>query len=129
MAEEVKEFRYLGKRVTQPSRELDTFPKPEDVALVKFTSNELTSFCPVTGQPDFYTVTIEYEPRSLCVESKSLKLYLWSFREEHLFAEALASQIAHDIISATNAHRCRVELVQNIRGGLQLTAVAEVVGD
>jgi len=126
---QVQEFRYLGKRVTQPSRELDTFPKPADVVLVKFTSNELTSFCPVTGQPDFYTVTIEYQPDSLCVESKSLKLYLWSFREEGLFAETLASQIAHDIMAATHAHRCRVELVQNIRGGLQLAAVAEVTGE
>jgi len=119
------EFKKLGKPVSGPSKDLETFPKPEDIVLVRFTSDELTSLCPVTGQPDFSTVIIEYEPDRLCVESKSLKLYLWSFRDEDLFAEKLANTIAGDIASATDANWVRVEIIQNVRGGLQLTAVAE----
>lgn len=120
------DFKALGKRVTAPSKELDTFPKPEHVTVVRFTSDELTSFCPVTEQPDFNTVEIEYHPRQRCVESKSLKLYLWSFREERIFGEGLASAIAADLDVVLQPHYCRVTLVQNIRGGLQLTAVAEI---
>jgi 7-cyano-7-deazaguanine reductase len=120
------QFKALGRPTTGPSRELETFPKPDDVTVVRFTSNELTSFCPVTGQPDFYSLEIEYHPTQLCLESKSLKLYLWSLREERVFAEGLASQIANDINNATQASYCRVKLTQNIRGGLQLEAVAEV---
>ena len=88
------EFQALGKRTTAPSKTLDTFPKPDGVTTVTFTSNELTSLCPVTEQPDFSTVVIEYKPDQLCIESKSLKLYLWSFRNECAFCEALASTIA-----------------------------------
>lgn len=120
------EFRALGKPTTAPSKELDTFPCPEHVTLVRFTSDELTSFCPVTGQPDFNSVVIEYQPDRLCVESKSLKLYLWSFREEHLFGEKLASTIAQDIVNALRPRYCKVTLTQNVRGGMQLTAVAEI---
>lgn len=119
------DFKALGKRVTGPSKDLDTFPKPEHVSVVRFTSDELTSFCPVTEQPDFNTVEIEYHPRERCVESKSLKLYLWSFREERIFGEGLASTIAADLDAALEPYYCRVTLVQNVRGGLQLTAVAE----
>lgn len=120
------DFKALGKRVKAPSKELDTFPKPQHVTVVRFTSDELTSFCPVTEQPDFNHVEIEYHPQELCVESKSLKLYLWSFREERIFGEGLASAIAADIAAALNPHYCRVTLTQNIRGGMQLTAVAEI---
>lgn len=121
----MQEFKYLGKRVTAPSKELDTFPKPEYVSVVKFESNELTSFCPITGQPDFSTAVIEYGPDKLCIESKSLKLYLWSFREDHIFGEGLANEITNDIFAAVAPKWCRVTIIQNIRGGLQLTAVAE----
>lgn len=119
-------FKALGKRVNAPSKELDTFPAPAHVTSVRFTSDELTSFCPVTEQPDFNHVEIEYQPHKLCVESKSLKLYLWSFREERIFGEGLAGQIAADIVAALEPHYCRVTLTQNIRGGMQLTAVAEM---
>jgi 7-cyano-7-deazaguanine reductase len=121
----MQEFQFLGKRATQPSKQLDTFPAPENVNLVKFESNELTSFCPVTGQPDFSTVTIEFFPEKLCIESKSLKLYIWSFRDEALFAETLANKIADDIFLAIQPYWCKVTLVQNVRGGLQLTVFAE----
>lgn len=122
------EFRKLGKPVTGPSKELDTFPTPPHITLVTYTSDELTSFCPVTGQPDFSTVVIEYVPDQLCIESKSLKLYLWSFRDENCFAETLASTMASDIARAIQPKRVKVEIRQNVRGGLQLTTVAEITG-
>jgi 7-cyano-7-deazaguanine reductase len=93
--------------------------------VITFTSNELSSFCPVTEQPDFNTVVIEYHPDKLCVESKSLKLYLWTFREERIFGEGLAGAIAHDIFEKLQPFYCKVTLQQNIRGGLQMTAIAE----
>jgi 7-cyano-7-deazaguanine reductase len=121
----MSDFQFLGKKVNAPSKQLDTFPKPENVQVVKFESNELTSFCPVTSQPDFNTVTIEYAPDQLCVESKSLKLYLWSFREEAIFAEGLANTMVNDLFSALKPHWCKITLIQNVRGGLQLSVVAE----
>jgi 7-cyano-7-deazaguanine reductase len=121
----MKEFNYLGKKVNAPSKQLDTFEKPANVKIVKFESNELTSFCPVTQQPDFNTVIIEFEPDKLCIESKSLKLYLWSFREEPIFAEGLANAIAEDIYIAIKPVWCKVTLLQNVRGGIQLSVVAE----
>jgi len=120
------DFKALGKDMSTPSKELETFPKPANVTAVRFTTDELTSFCPVTGQPDFNTVEIEYYPDQLCVESKSLKLYLWTFREEQIFGEGLAGTIAQDIFDALTPTYCRVTLEQGIRGGLQMTAVAEV---
>ena len=122
-------FKSLGNPDAQPSKELDTFPKPAHVKVVTFISDELTSFCPVTGQPDFNTVEIEYHPDQLCVESKSLKLYLWTFREEQIFGEGLASTIAEDIFVALQPTYCKVTLAQNIRGGLQMTAIAEMTRD
>jgi 7-cyano-7-deazaguanine reductase len=119
------EFNYLGKKVNAPSKKLDTFEAPVHVQTVKFESDELTSFCPVTHQPDFNRVVIEFEPDKLCIESKSLKLYLWSFREEAIFAEGLANTIANDIFEAIKPHWCRITLTQNIRGGMQLSVVAE----
>ena len=120
------DFKKLGKAMNAPSKEMETFPAPPNVTVVKFTSDELTSFCPVTEQPDFNTVEIEYHPDQLCVESKSLKLYLWTFREERIFGEGLADQIAQDIFNKLQPHYCKVTLIQSIRGGLQMTAVAEM---
>lgn len=119
------DFLYLGKRTTEPTKELDIFEAPR-VSLVRFESDELTAFCPVTRQPDFYHVLIEYRPASFCVESKSLKLYLQSFRDDGVFAEALAAQIAGDLYRAIMPRWLRVSLRQQVRGGLQLTAVAEL---
>lgn len=119
------DFNYLGKKVNEPSKNLDTFAAPANVQVVKFESDELTSFCPVTHQPDFNTVVIEFAPDKLCIESKSLKLYLWSFREEAIFAEGLANTIANDIFEAIQPKWVRITLTQNIRGGMQLSVVAE----
>lgn len=120
------DFKKLGKPDNQPSKDLETFPAPANVTLVSFTTDELTSFCPVTAQPDFNTVTIEYVPDQLCVESKSLKLYLWTFRDEQIFGEGLAHTIANDIDAALEPKSVKVTLVQSIRGGLKMTAIAEV---
>src|SRR3954447_14337648 len=119
-------FQALGHPVTKPSRTLETFPAPKHVTVVTFTSNELTTFCPVTHQPDFSTIKIEYRPRHKCIESKSLKLYLWSFRDDAAFCEALSAQVAQDIYTATEPRWCRVTITQNVRGGIVIEAVAEL---
>lgn len=119
------EFKALGKRVEGPNRNLETFPAPSGVTVITFTTDEFTSYCPVTRQPDFSKVTIEYSPNQLCIESKSLKLYLWSFREETAFCESLAAQIAQDIKKACQPKSCTVTVEQKARGGISLTAVAE----
>lgn len=124
----MQEFNYLGKKTTSPSKKLDTFETPINITYIKFESNELTSFCPVTNQPDFSTLILEYAPNKLCIESKSLKLYLWSYREEAIFAEGLASKISEDVFKTIKPVWCKVSILQNIRGGIQLTAVAEKKG-
>jgi 7-cyano-7-deazaguanine reductase len=122
------EFKALGQTVRQPSRVLEVFPKPDGVATVTMESDEVTSLCPVTGQPDWETVTIEYAPKRSCIESKSLKLYLWSFREEGMFCEALAAQIARDIAAACQPWWVEVAVTQKPRGGVKLVARARVEG-
>ena len=119
-------FEALGHPVTAPSRSLESFPAPKHVTRVTFTSDELTTFCPVTHQPDFNTIKIEYQPNQKGIESKSLKLYLWSYRDEHAFCEALAAQIAEDIFAVTEPHWCRVTILQNVRGGIVTEAIAEL---
>jgi 7-cyano-7-deazaguanine reductase len=122
------EFEALGKQVREPRRVLETFAKPAGVIRVAMESDEVTSLCPVTGQPDWGTVIIEYAPSDLCIESKSLKLYLWSFREEGIFCEALADRIAADVFAACQPGWCRVTVVQKPRGGIKITSVAEQGG-
>ena len=119
------EFEALGKQVRGHRRVLDTFAKPAGVTRVTMESDEVTSLCPVTGQPDWGTVIIEYAPGDLCIESKSLKLYLWSFRDEGIFCEALADRIASDVFAACQPGWCRVTVVQKPRGGIKITSVAE----
>jgi 7-cyano-7-deazaguanine reductase len=117
-------FKALGHHVSTPTRDLETFPAPDHVDLVTLSSDEVTSLCPITGQPDWETVTIDYVPDKLCIESKSLKLYFWSLRNEGAFCEALAAQIAADIFEAAKPHRCTVTVVQKPRGGITIRAVA-----
>jgi 7-cyano-7-deazaguanine reductase len=116
----------LGREVRGPVRALETFPAPPSVTWVTLESAELTSVCPVTGQPDFASVTIAYRPDGRCLESKSLKLYLWSFRDEPTFGEGLAARIAEDVARATEAISVVVTLKQAVRGGITITARAEV---
>ncbi len=101
----------------------EAFPAP-DVQLVTMTGTEFTSLCPKTGQPDFGTVTIEYVPKDLCIESKALKYYLWSYRNEGAFCEALAAQIADDVVYAIKPRSVTVRVTQNVRGGIALVAEA-----
>lgn len=103
---------------------LDTFAAPGHLETVRFVSDELTSLCPLTGQPDFNTVEILYAPEDRCIESRSLKLYLWSFRDEGAFVETLAATIAGDVYEATGPRWVEVTITQHVRGGIVTTAVA-----
>jgi 7-cyano-7-deazaguanine reductase len=93
---------------------------------VRFTSDELTSVCPITGQPDFSTVEIDYQPNLRCIESKSLKLYLWSFRDRPAFCEQLAADIAAEVQRAAEPSHVRVTVTQHTRGGIVTEATAEL---
>lgn len=101
----------------------EAFPAP-GVSEVTLHATEFTSLCPKTGQPDFGNVLIEYAPRRWCIESKALKYYLWSFRNEGAFCESLAARIADDIVYAVDPRWVRVEVRQNVRGGIAIVAAA-----
>ena len=116
----------LGNTVRHAVEHVEVFPAPAHVTLVKFTNDELNSMCPVTQQPDLSTVVIEYVPDRYCVESKSLKLYLWGFRDRAVFAEALAAEIAGEIMQSAQPHTVKVTLTQRPRGGIEVQAVAEL---
>jgi 7-cyano-7-deazaguanine reductase len=121
-----EEFAALGHSGSRHYVGLETFENP-GVKRVRMTSDELVALGPVNEQPDMYTVMIEYAPTNLCLESKSLKLYLMQYRNEEVFCEALAVRIRHDVAEALaiNASRVRVELTQKARGGITITAAAE----
>ena len=112
---------------TSPSRSLETFenPKPERDYEIRFDCPEFTCVCPKTGQPDFASIRIRYVPDRLCVELKSFKLYLWSFREEGHFHEAVTNRILDDLVQAVAPRRMRVEGDFNVRGGIHTVVVAE----
>jgi len=118
-------FVALGHAGSEHYAGIETFPNP-GVAAVTMESDELSAICPVTAQPDLYVAAIEYRPDALCVESKSLKLYLSQFRNEGHFAEALAVRIREDVAAAIRVplDRVTVRLVQKARGGITITAVA-----
>jgi 7-cyano-7-deazaguanine reductase len=111
-------------REARETLKAEAFPAPP-VQLVTMTGTEFTSLCPNTGQPDFGTVIIEYVPRDLCIESKSLKYYLWSYRNEGAFCEALAAQIADDVVYAIEPKSVTVRVMQNVRGGIAIVAEAK----
>jgi 7-cyano-7-deazaguanine reductase len=123
VSERPGEFVALGHAGSDHFAGLETFENP-GVARVELTSDELVAVCPITAQPDMYVATIEYEPHLLCLESKSLKLYLASFRNEGAFCEALAVRIRDDVAAALelNAERVRVTLRQKARGGITIVA-------
>lgn len=115
----------LGREIRHPVEHVEVFPAPDGCTRVRFTTEEVTSLCPVTGQPDISTVEIDYVPGESCVESKSLKLYLWSFRDRPVFAEALAVEIADEIVASAAPRTVRVVVRQRPRGGIVLEATAE----
>ncbi|MPY95441.1 MAG: preQ(1) synthase [Acidimicrobiia bacterium] len=115
----------LGQRRQDPVAHVECFAAPAGVTTVRFSTDELASMCPVTRQPDLSRLVIEYGPDRRCVESKSLKLYLWSFRDRAVFAEALAAEIAEEIHATAAPLWVRVKLTQHPRGGITVEAVAE----
>ena len=119
------ELEALGHAGSEHYVGLESFDNP-GVTEVVMTSDELTAMCPITGQADFYTVRITYSPKKLCLESKSLKIYLSRFRNEGVFAEALAVQIRDDVAAALELDRSAVTvtLTQKARGGITITATA-----
>ena len=114
------------RTVTAPAKQLQVFPNPnpERDYEIRFDCPEFTCLCPMTGQPDFATIRIAYTPGKLCVELKSLKLYLWSFRNEGAFHEAVTNRILDDLLKALKPRRCVVEGDFLIRGGIHTVVVA-----
>lgn len=109
-----------------PSRKLETFTNPEPGRdyVIRHLCPEYTAVCPVTGQPDFGTIEVIYVPDRLCVELKSLKLYLWSFRDEGHFFEQATNQILNDLVQALDPRRMTVVGRFNVRGGITTTVLA-----
>jgi 7-cyano-7-deazaguanine reductase len=116
----------LGKDA-KPSKRLETFPNrhPDRRYVVRLETEEFTCLCPATGQPDFATITVEYIPNKKIVESKSFKLYLWSYRNEGVFHEHVTNKILDDLVTALEPHWCRVVGAFNIRGGINISVEAE----
>ena len=116
----------LGHARNLPSKTLEAFPNrhPHRRYVVTLDTDEFTCVCPATGQPDFGTITIKYIPDKKIVESKSLKLYLWSYRNEGIFQEHLVNTICDDLVKALAPHWIEVTGAFKARGGITLTVVA-----
>ncbi|MBE9567569.1 MAG: NADPH-dependent 7-cyano-7-deazaguanine reductase QueF [Proteobacteria bacterium] len=112
---------------TQPTKTLETFdnPTPERDYTIRIDLPEFTCLCPKTGQPDFATLHLEYVPESSCIELKSLKLYIWAFREEGAFHEAVTNEILSDLVDACQPRFMRLTADFNVRGGVYTSVVAE----
>jgi len=112
---------------TQSSKKLATFenPKPDRDFTITLKIPEFTCLCPMTGQPDFATINIEYRPDKLCIELKSIKLYMWSYRNEGAFHEAITNKILDDLIAVCGPRFMRVSAEFYVRGGIYTTVVAE----
>ncbi len=110
-----------------PSRELETFanPRPERDYTIRMEIPEFTCLCPKTGQPDFATLHLEYVPDQYCVELKSLKLYVWSFRDEGAFHEDVTNRILSDLVAATRPRFMRLRAEFKVRGGIYTDIIAE----
>ena len=116
--------------VREPRTILDTFPNPfpDRDYQVEFVFPEFTSMCPVTGQPDFATITLQYVPDQACVEMKSLKLYYYAFRNKGMFYEAVTNTIRDDLVAALKPRRLKVVGAFNVRGGTAGTVTVDYVG-
>ena len=112
---------------TQPSKDLETFPNPQPQRdyTIRIDVPEFTCLCPKTGQPDFATIHIEYVPNELCIELKALKLYMWAFREQGAFHEAVTNEMLDDLVKVTLPRFMRIRAVFNVRGGVYTTVIAE----
>lgn len=111
----------------QPSKDLETFPNPhpERDYTLHIRVPEFTCLCPKTGQPDFGIIHIAYVPEERCVELKSLKMYMWSFRDEGAFHERVTNDILNDLVGALEPRFMRITAEFNVRGGIYTTVVAE----
>jgi 7-cyano-7-deazaguanine reductase len=111
----------------RPSKRLETFanPTPQRDYRIHMEMPEFTCLCPMTGQPDFATLLLDYVPDRLCVELKSLKLYIWSYRNEGAFHEAVTNRILDDLVRATRPRHMRLEAKFYVRGGITTSIVAE----
>ena len=111
----------------QPLTSVETFPNPQPAHdyTIRMTIPEFTCLCPKTGQPDFATLELEYVADQLCVELKSLKQYIWSFRDRGAFHEAVTNEIADHLAGATRPRFMRLTARFNVRGGIYTTIVAE----
>ncbi|MSR00832.1 MAG: NADPH-dependent 7-cyano-7-deazaguanine reductase QueF [Gammaproteobacteria bacterium] len=111
---------------SQPSTKLETFPNPQTNVdyTIRMTIPEFTCLCPKTGQPDFATLELEYIPDLTCIELKSLKLYIWAFRERGAFHEAVTNEIADALAAVTKPRYMRLSAKFNVRGGIYTTVVA-----
>ena len=116
-----------SKTTTRRAHTLETFPNPNPGReyVIRHVAPEFTSRCPMTGQPDFGTVTIEYTPQKLCVELKSLKLYLQAFREEGIFYEAVTNRMLDELVEVLQPQWLRVTTDWNPRGGMHSSIIAE----
>jgi 7-cyano-7-deazaguanine reductase len=112
---------------TQPSKQLETFDNPTQDRdyTIRIEIPEFTCLCPKTGQPDFATLYLEYVPDQRCVELKSLKLYVWAYRDEGAFHEKVTNTILDDLVAATSPRFMRLTAKFNVRGGIYTTVVAE----
>ncbi|MBI3773556.1 MAG: NADPH-dependent 7-cyano-7-deazaguanine reductase QueF [Gammaproteobacteria bacterium] len=112
---------------TQPTKALETFdnPMPERDYTIRIHVPEFTCLCPKTGQPDFATINIDYVAEQRCIELKSLKLYMWSFREEGAFHEKVTNDMLSDLVKACAPRFMRITAEFNVRGGIYTTVVAE----
>lgn len=112
---------------SQPSKDLETFenPQPGRDYTIRIHIPEFTCLCPKTGQPDFAEMTLEYVPDRHCVELKALKMYIWSFRDQGAFHEAVTNQILGDLVAATQPRFMRLTAEFNVRGGIYTTVVCD----
>ena len=118
-------MKYGAKAIQTATLELWDNPSPDRDYVIDITYPEFTCLCPKTGQPDFATLEIEYVPDPRCIELKSLKLYVWSFREEGAFHEAVTNQILNDLVAVTQPRFMRLTAKFNVRGGIYTSVVAE----
>ncbi len=116
---------------SQATDTLETFPNPKSERdfTIRIDVPEFTCLCPKTGQPDFATLEIEYIPDELCVELKALKLYVWSYRDQGAFHEAVTNKILDDLVAATSPRYMRLTAIFNVRGGVYTTVVVDHIQD
>lgn len=119
----------LGKKITKATKKLEAFPNKTKNRFyrVNLSTDEFTCVCPITGQPDFATIHISYVPDKLILESKSLKLYLWSYREQGVFHEHVVNRILDDVVKVLDPHWCLITGTFRVRGGIAITVDAEHV--